>query len=120
MPLAIGLYSSPQGDGNIAVPAADVRGNIDYTHPRKGTETLTAGVINRRSYGLYSSPQGDGNNFDSLVIQVYGRIILIPARGRKRISVVTIKGAIKIILIPAREQKPKKENHNEFTKFYRI
>ena len=90
------LYSSPQGDGNP--PAGwgpQTRG--DYTHPRKGTETI--------------------KNMDSSPLCVdYTH----PRKGTETLCQGHAPRFLRIILIPARGQKPKKGNHNEFTKFHRI
>ena len=56
----------------------------DYTHPRKGTET-----VKLLGYDSWQS-----------------WIILIPARGRKPRRGGTPTGGLKIILIPARGRKP--------------
>ena len=63
--------------------------DVDYTHPRKGTETSTPASCLTHTRRLYSSPQGDGNRRHVSTAGREMEIILIPARGRKRLVLVT-------------------------------
>lgn len=58
------------------------------TTPRKGTETIHGADFVLRTRGLHLSPQGDGNR---VVCGAFGTSMglqFIPARGRRRISVI--------------------------------
>ena len=58
----------------------------DYTHPREGTETFIQATISASSLSIILIPARGRKRLIVLKVSLISSIILIPARGRKRIS----------------------------------